>query len=119
MSDQPTPENQEPKDKKTKTFTEEIELAGNQLVETVQDIVRKGNLRRLIIKTADDRVLLDTTLTMGALAGGALAMVYWPLAAVAAIAGAVARVKVEVVREITDDDLDEGKTRIEIEAEDE
>lgn len=102
------------------TITEELELAGNQVVERMQEIIRQGNVRRVIIKTADDKVLLDTTLTVGALAGGALALVYWPFAAIAAIAAAVARVKVEIVREIGGEvDLTEDKkARIEIQSED-
>ena len=102
-----------------RTVTEEMELAGNQVVERVQDMIKQGNVRRVIIKTAEDKVLLDTTLTVGALAGGALAIIYWPFAAIAAIAAAVARVKVEVVREIGDDEVIEveKKSRIEIKSE--
>jgi hypothetical protein len=72
-----------------RTVTEEMELAGNQVVERLQDMVRQGNVRRVIIKTADDKVLLDTTLTVGALAGGAMALIWWPFAAIAAIAAAL------------------------------
>jgi hypothetical protein len=108
---------QNPKHDGNKTITEELEVAGSQLVERVQDLIRNGNVRRLVIKTADDRVLMDTTLTLGAIAGGALALVYWPLAAVAAIAAAVARVKIEVVRDLTEEELADGKNRIEIDDE--
>jgi predicted regulator of Ras-like GTPase activity (Roadblock/LC7/MglB family) len=108
-------ENRNPETGK-RTITEEMELAGNQVVERVQDMIKEGNVRRVVIKTSDDKVLLDTTLTVGALAGGALALIYWPFAAIAAIAAAVARVKVEIVREIGDDDVleVEKKSRIEI-----
>ncbi len=100
-----------------RTISEELEVTGGQLVEKLQDIVRKGNVRRIIIRSADDRVLLETTLTVGAVAGGALALVGGlPLAVLAVIAAAVARVKVEVVREIADGDIlpDDGKRKIEI-----
>ncbi len=117
--EQNTPNSPEAEDKNKRTVTEEFEIASSQLVERIQDVVREGNVRRVIIKTADDRVLMDTTLTVGAIAGGALALVYWPLAAVAAIAAMVARVKVEIVREISDDDMADGKSRIEISSDDE
>lgn len=100
-----------------KTFTEELEVTGNQLVERVQEIVKQGNVRRLIIKSADDRELLNTTLTVGAVGGGALALVGGlPFAMLAAIAAVVARVKIEIVREVNDGDMlpDDGKRKIEI-----
>jgi hypothetical protein len=104
-----------------KTVSEEIEVAGNQLVDRIQEIIRQGNVRRLIIRSADDRVILETSLTVGAVAGGALAIVGGlPLAIIAAIAAAVARVKVEIVREVEDGDvLEERKRKVEIASEDE
>ncbi len=110
----------QPQNDPQRTITEELEMAGSQLLERVQDAIREGNVRRLIIRTGDDRVLLDTTLTVGAVAG-AMALVYWPLAAIAAIAAAVARVKVEIVREVVDAEADVpgGRARIEIQSDDE
>jgi hypothetical protein len=118
MSNQPTPDQEN--NQTTRTITEELEMAGSQLLERVQEIIRQGNVRRVIIRTADNRVLMDTTLTLGAVAG-AMALVYWPLAAVAAIAAAVARVKVEIVREVVDAEADipGAKARIEITGDDE
>lgn len=84
---------------KTKTFTEQLEVAGNQLVDQVQDLVKQGNVRKVIIKSADDRELLEVSLTVGALAGGAVALAAPWLAALGAIAALVARVKIEIVRE--------------------
>lgn len=104
-------------DGKKRTWTEELEVAGSQVVDRIQDIVRQGNVRRIIIKTADDRVLLNTTLTVGTLAGGALALIGGlPLAVISVIAAAVARVKIEIVRELADGEVlpDDGKRKIEI-----
>jgi len=93
-----------PEEQKKKTITEELEVAGNQLVDRVQDIIRQGNVRRLIIRNADDKVLFETSLTLGVGLGGALALVGGlPLAVIATIAAAVSRVKVEIVREVDDD----------------
>jgi hypothetical protein len=112
---------QQQPDQDKKTVSEEIEVAGNQLVERIQEIIRQGNVRRLIIRSADDRVILETSLTVGAVAGGALAIVGGlPLAIIAAIAAAVARVKVEIVREVEDGDvLEDRKRKVEIASEDE
>jgi hypothetical protein len=82
-----------------KTFTEELEVAGNQLVDRVQDMVKQGNVRRIIIKNPDDDVLLEMSLTVGAVAGGVLVLGAPWLAALGAIAALIARVKIEIVRE--------------------
>lgn len=100
-----------------RTISEELEVAGSQLVDQVKAIVQQGNVRRIVIKTADDRELLNTTLTVGTLAGGALALAGGlPLALLGVIAAAVARVKIEIVRELNDGDVlpDDGKRKIEI-----
>lgn len=133
MTDEKVPENETVNQEKqssnansgehVKTFSEELELAGNQLVSKLQEIIREGNVRRIVIKTADDRVLMDTTLTIGALTGGVFALAMWPIAAIAAIAAVVSRVKVEIIREVTDGDddseLNDSKTRIQIDTDDE
>jgi hypothetical protein len=115
MSEHNTPE------KRTTTVTEEVEMMGSQVLDRVKQLVEEGNVRRIIIRTADGRTLMDTTLTVGALAGGALALIAGPfVTAVAAIAAAVVgRVQVEVVREVIDGDIQLGdaKTRVQITAE--
>jgi hypothetical protein len=98
---------QEPKDKKT--FTEEIEIAGNQLVDRVKELVEEGNVRLLRVKSVDDNVYMEMPLTIGVLAGGALALAATPLALLAVFAAVVARVKIEVVREVTEDDSEKTK----------
>ncbi len=103
-------------------YVEEIEVQGNQLVEKVQDIIKEGNVRRLIIRTQDDRVLLDTPLTVGLGVGGVLAWLGGiPLIAVTAIAAAFTRLKVEVVREVTgSNDVVQGhKQEVKIDVDDE
>ncbi|MBZ0282565.1 MAG: DUF4342 domain-containing protein [Anaerolineae bacterium] len=91
--------NEEPVEANGKTFTEQVEVAGNQLVERVQDLVKQGNARRLIIRNAENEVLMDINLTVGAVAGGVVVLGAWWIAALAVIAALVVRVKVEIVRE--------------------
>jgi hypothetical protein len=90
--------------KKTKTFTEEVEIAGNQLVDRVKDLVEEGNVRQLRILSADDDVYIEMPLTIGVLAGGAVALAAPWLAALGAIAALVARIKLEIVREVEVDE---------------
>lgn len=99
MSEEQKAPEAETTESKGKTFTEELEVAGNQLVERVQELVREGNVRKLIIRTADDKELLNISLTVGAIGAGVVAIAAPWLAALGAIAALVARVKIEIVRE--------------------
>ena len=81
-----------------KTWSETIELAGNQLVDRVKDLIKEGNVRRVIIRNQENKVLLEIPLTAGAAVGGVVAMFHPVLAAVGALAALVANVKVEIVR---------------------
>lgn len=97
-------DNQEPTGKEKRTFKEEIELEGRQLVDRVKELLREGNVRKLSVKDADGKYLLEIPLTVGVVAGGVF-MLYAPVAAaLGAIAGLLANVKIEIVREVDDDD---------------
>lgn len=55
------------------TWTEQIEIAGSELVERTKELIAEGNVRRLIIrKPEDDKKLLEVPLTTGVAVGGAL-----------------------------------------------
>jgi hypothetical protein len=75
-------------------WTEQVELAGDQLVEQVKELVHEGNVRHIRIKH-EGHVVLEIPMTL-AVAGGLLAPV---LAALGAFAAAVTHCTVEVVRE--------------------
>jgi hypothetical protein len=103
-----------------KTVTEEIEGIGNQVVDRVQDLLRQGNVRRLIVKSADDKIIIDTTLTLGAVAGGLIGLMTGPIGLIIAALGAtIARLKIEVIREITDTDIQQGGSKSKVEIKDE
>lgn len=85
-------------EKDERTWTEEIVVAGGELVELVKNLVQEGNVRRLIIKKPDGDVLLEIPLTAGAAVGGALVIITPVLAALGALAALLAQVKVEIVR---------------------
>lgn len=101
MSEQdPTPQYQDPdtKNKDQRPWSEEIEVAANQVIERVQSLVREGNVRRLIIKHEGNTVL-EVPVTIAAIAGVATLYMAPLLAALGALAGLVARVQVVVERE--------------------
>jgi hypothetical protein len=83
-----------------KTFTEEIEVMGNQLVQQVKDLLKEGNVRQLRIKASDGDIILETPLTFGVVAGGAMVLAAPWLAIIGAIAAFVTHARLEVVREV-------------------
>lgn len=84
--------------KEERTWMEEIEIAGNQLVERLKELVAEGNVRRLIIRSPDDKVILEIPLTAGAVVGGVVTIVAPLLAALGALAALIVKVKVQVIR---------------------
>jgi hypothetical protein len=81
-----------------RSFYEEISVAGNQLIERINELVNEGNIRRLIIKDNAGRTLLEVPLTLGVVAGTSVALFAPFLAAVGTIAALVAQVHIIVER---------------------
>jgi hypothetical protein len=86
------------KSKETRTWTEEIEVLGSELVDRVKELVAEGNVRRLILRTPDGHVLIELPLTTGVAVGGVVTIVAPVLAALGALAALIANAKLEIVR---------------------
>ena len=113
-------ENQTTEKATTRTFVEEFEIAGNKVVDKVKEMIAQGNVRRLIVKTQDGRTLIDTSLTVGVGVGGFFGMIGGiPLAILTTLAMIITKVKVEVVREVTEGDVIDSKQKIEINVDEE
>jgi hypothetical protein len=84
--------------KTERTWTEEIEVAGTELIDRIKELIKAGNVRRVILRTPDNRLLLEIPLTAGAVAGGVVVLVAPVLAALGAMAALLAKVKIQVVR---------------------
>lgn len=82
-----------------RTWTEEIEVAGSDLVGRIKSLIAEGNVRHLRIKAPGGGVYFEAPLTVGVLAGGAVALAAPWLAILSALAALAVRMKVEVVRE--------------------
>lgn len=65
--------------------TEEHRVSGDTLLGKIKDIVRQGNIRRIIIKNTDGRTLMEIPLTVGVV-GAVLLPVWVALGAIAALA---------------------------------
>ena len=95
--EQPSTNGTAPANEET-SWTEEIEIAGSQLVERVKELIAEGNVRRLILRTQDDALIMEIPLTAGAVFGGVVTLFAPLLAALGALAALIARVKVQIVR---------------------
>lgn len=64
---------------------EELKVAGEKLKDTVKSIVHEGNVRRIIVKNGEGRVLLDMPLSAG-IAGAVLLPLLTAIAGIVALA---------------------------------
>ena len=75
--------------------TEEFKVNGEQLLAKIKQLVHEGNIRRIIIKDKDGKVLIEFPLTLGV-----VGLVLVPtLAAVGAIAALVSEATILVEKE--------------------
>lgn len=73
---------------------EEFRVTGEAVVAKVKELVREGNIRRIILKNEQGEVLIEIPLTLGVV--GALLLPVW--AAIGAIAAMAANLTVVVER---------------------
>ncbi len=74
---------------------EEFKVSGDELIAKVKQLIKEGNVRRIIIKDKNGKVFIEIPLTVGVV-GIVLAPV---LAAVGAVAALVTECSIVVVRE--------------------
>jgi hypothetical protein len=80
------------------TWSEQIEVSGEQLVAKIKALAAEGQVNKVRITEPDGDLVLEVPLTLGAIAGGAVVLAAPALAIIGAIAAFVTKVKVEVVR---------------------
>jgi len=74
---------------------EEHWVSGDRVLEKVREIVREGNVRRLIIRNEERKTIVEIPLTVGVV--GAMVAPVW--AAIGAIAALVSNCSIQVERE--------------------
>ncbi len=57
------------------TMTEEIKVTGSKLQSRLKELIREGNVRRIVIRNASGRTLLDMPLAAGV--AGAVLIPFW------------------------------------------
>ena len=87
------------KTEKTRTWIEEIEVRGEELVARIKQLAEDNKVKRVRIVEPDGDIALEIPLTYGAIAGGAVVLAAPVLAILGALAAFFAKVKVEVVHE--------------------
>ena len=80
-----------------KTYTEEFEVNGEELLAKIKELAHQGNIRRVIIRNEEGRNLIDVPLTFGIVG----ALLVPQLAAIGAIAALLSHgsILVEKVKE--------------------
>jgi hypothetical protein len=79
----------------TKFRTEEFHIDGDLLVAKIKELLQQGNIRRVIIKNEEGRILIDIPLTAGVVVG----LIAPQLAALAAIGVLVTKCTLVIERE--------------------
>jgi hypothetical protein len=72
-------------DPQERTRWEEVRITGDHLVSTIKELIREGNVRRVVIKNEEGRVYLEIPLTVGVV-GAVFLPVLAALGALAAVA---------------------------------
>lgn len=72
----------------------EFKVSGEEVIKKVKELIREGNIRKIIIRNEEGKDLIEIPLTF-ALAGAAIAPV---LAAVGAIAGILTKCTLVVIK---------------------
>jgi hypothetical protein len=94
--------NANPEESKTRTWKEEIEVKGDELVARVKQLAEDSKVKRIRVVEPDGDIALEIPLTYGAIAGGAVVIAAPVLAVVGTLAALVAKVKIEIINEEPD-----------------
>lgn len=79
-----------------RTTTETLDVKGGHLVDKVKELVHEGNVRRIIIKDAYGKTILEVPVTVGVVGF----LVAPTVAAIGALAAFAADYSIEVEREV-------------------
>jgi hypothetical protein len=80
------------------TWTENVELVGDELVSFVKRLAAEGKVQRIRITEPDGDIIVDMPLTLGAIAGSAVVIAAPLLAILGVLAAFLTKVKLEIVR---------------------
>ncbi|MEM6386375.1 MAG: DUF4342 domain-containing protein [Pseudomonadota bacterium] len=84
---------------KTRSWVEEIEVAGEELVARIKQLAADNKVKRVRIVEPDGDIALEIPLTYGVIGGGAFVLAAPVVAMLGALAAFVVKVRIEVVHE--------------------
>ncbi|MFH1195289.1 MAG: DUF4342 domain-containing protein [bacterium] len=73
---------------------EQFKINSQELLKKIEELIKEGNVRRIIVKDANGKTYLEIPLTIGVI--GVLAAPV--VAAIGAVAGLIANFKFEIIR---------------------
>ncbi len=88
----------------SKSWTEQIEVAGGDLVDRIKELIEDASVSRVTIRKEDGDVMMEVPVAVGGAAAGALVLFAPVIAAIGALAAVVAKVRIDIVRESKNDD---------------
>ncbi|MEX0928241.1 MAG: DUF4342 domain-containing protein [Balneolales bacterium] len=91
----------------SKTVFEEFKVTGNHLYSRVKELIREGNVRRVMVKDPNGRTLMETPLTFGVAGIGGFLVLAPFLTALAAAAVLLSDAEIIVERYKNDNDDDQ------------
>ena len=77
-----------------KIGVEEFTIHGDALVAKIKELIHQGNIRRIILKNEEGRILIEIPLTIGVVGGVISAALFPVMAAVGAIGAMVAHLTI-------------------------
>ena len=80
--------------KREKMMGKEFKVHAQDLLDKIEELIKEGNVRRIIIKDAEGRPYIEIPLTIGVIGAIAAPVV----TAIGALAGVVAKFTVEIIR---------------------
>lgn len=83
-------------------MADEYKINGKDLLEKVEELIKEGNIRRIIIKNSEGKVYIEIPLTIGVIGMLAAPVV----AAIGAVAGLVSNFTIEIVRKENGDTVE-------------
>jgi hypothetical protein len=96
------------------TIIDEIIVTAEELLDKVVELIKKGNVRRMIIKNKDGHKLVELPLTLGAASAGIIMVIAPFLSAVAFVAMLVSEATIVVERDASYDEKEVEAENIEI-----
>jgi len=96
-------------EKKKVRWVEEIEVAGDKLVNRVKELAERGSVRQMKIIADDGDVFLETPLNIGLVVGGVVVLAAPWLAILGAVAGLVTKVRIVIEHEAEKSETEEAE----------